>query len=333
MAPQQTTKKLVKHIDEGVAMEHSVLRSLDSMIRTTQDPGIVRALEQHKRTTRTHAERLEQRLNAYGSSPSRTRKVGGILGARLKGVADLVRLDKPGRNARDGFVMEQLEIASYELLERVARRAGDDETAEVARQNRAEDEAMAQRLAREWDTFAALSLEGGGANGGGSRGKGAAVRGGVARVASLGQNPIVLGVGSVAAGFLAGRRGQGGAGGGQQAPQQQKQESSQQQLELLTKKELQERAQGSGVEVRRSMTKQELIDAIRNESAGETPKASAFEVQNFLEGVRYPTSRDELVSEAQRKGGDARVRSTLNRLPKRTFNTPAEVSEAIGQLP
>jgi ferritin-like metal-binding protein YciE len=52
-----------------------------------------------------------------------------------------------------------MEIASYQLLERVATLAGDPETAAVARQNRAEEEAMARRIDQSWDKAAALSLE------------------------------------------------------------------------------------------------------------------------------------------------------------------------------
>jgi len=51
-----------------------------------------------------------------------------------------------------------MEIASYQLLERVAVRAGDEETAEVARQNRSEEEAMARKLDEHWDLFVEDSL-------------------------------------------------------------------------------------------------------------------------------------------------------------------------------
>jgi ferritin-like metal-binding protein YciE len=70
----------------------------------------------------------------------------------------MVRGEKAGRNARDGYATEHMEIAAYQLLERIADRAGDQETAEVARQNRSEEEAMARKLDEHWDLFADMSL-------------------------------------------------------------------------------------------------------------------------------------------------------------------------------
>jgi ferritin-like metal-binding protein YciE len=253
MASPQETRQLIKHIDEGVAMEQTVLRMLDSMIRTTQDREISRALEQHKQTTREHIQRLEQRLKMHGASPSRTRQAGGIVGARLKSVVDVARRDKAGRNARDGFVTEQLEIASYELLERIARKAGDEQTAQVARQNRTEDQAMAKRLADNWDKVAELSLQGNGGGDGGSSGLRQRVTGAASKAR---QNPFVLGAAAIGAGLLLGRRMKGGSGGAQQQEQREA-------LEPLTKQELQERARSAGLTVQRSMTKQDLIDALQ----------------------------------------------------------------------
>lgn len=152
-------EQLVKHIDEAYAMEQSVLRMLDRMIDQTEDPEMRGHLEQHKRETEQQAQRLKERLQAHGESPSIVKEAGGILGALMKGVVDLARSEKAGRNARDGYATEHMEIASYQLLERVATRAGDEKTAEVARQNRKEEEWMANRIKESWDKVVSLSLQ------------------------------------------------------------------------------------------------------------------------------------------------------------------------------
>ena len=151
-------EQLVKHIDEAIAMEENVKRMLDATILTTDDPSIVELLEQHKLDTQQQSQRLRRRLEAHGASPSLVREATAIFGAVAKLPLDFVRGEKAGRNARDTYAAEHLEIASYQLLERVAMRAGDEETAAVARQNRAEEEAMARALDEHWDTFAELSL-------------------------------------------------------------------------------------------------------------------------------------------------------------------------------
>jgi ferritin-like metal-binding protein YciE len=79
-------------------------------------------------------------------------------GAAMKGMLDMGRGDKAGKNARDGYATEHLEIAAYQLLERVAIRAGDEETAAVARENRSEEEAMARFIEDHWDQVAEQSL-------------------------------------------------------------------------------------------------------------------------------------------------------------------------------
>jgi len=158
MASEKLQEQLVKHIDEAYAMEQNVLRMLDSMIGTTEDAEIKDELRQHKLETERHAERMRQRLEAHGASPSIVREAGGIAGALMKSVLDKARGEKAGRNARDGYATEHLEIASYQLLERIAHRVGDEETAEAARENRKDEEAMANKLDARWEKFAELSM-------------------------------------------------------------------------------------------------------------------------------------------------------------------------------
>ena len=151
-------EQLIKHIDEAHAMEQNVLRMLDSMISTTDDPAILQELEHHKIETEGHAQRMKARLEAHGAAPSTVRQVGGILGALAKMPLDLVRGEKAGRNARDGYATEHMEIASYELLRRIAEKANDTETVTACDEIIGEERAMADTISSNWDTFAELSL-------------------------------------------------------------------------------------------------------------------------------------------------------------------------------
>jgi ferritin-like metal-binding protein YciE len=160
----QLNAQLVKHIDEAHAMEQNVLRMLDGMISTADDPEILDALEHHKLQTQQHADSMAQRLEAHGASPAATKQIGGVLGALARMPLDFVRGEKAGRNARDVYATEHLEIASYELLRRVAQKAGDDETARAAAEMIAEEAAMAKLIEAHWDTFAERSLQEEGVN-------------------------------------------------------------------------------------------------------------------------------------------------------------------------
>jgi ferritin-like metal-binding protein YciE len=150
---------LTKHLDEAYAMEQNVLRMLDGMIETTEDPGMLDALEHHKQETEEHARLVRGRLEAHGAEPSKVREAGGILGAMVKMPVDLIRGEKAGRNARDGYATEHMEIAGYELLKRYAKRAGDEETVEVCDRIIAQERAMAEKIAEAWDVAAEQSLK------------------------------------------------------------------------------------------------------------------------------------------------------------------------------
>jgi ferritin-like metal-binding protein YciE len=156
---EQLNEQLIKYIDEAHALEQNVLRMLDGMIATTDDPEILDALEHHKVQTQGHAERMAQRLEAHEATPSTVKQLGGVLGALAKMPLDFVRGDNAGRNARDAYSTEHLEIATYELLRRVAEKAGDPETAAAALEIIEEERAMANFIELHWDRFAELSLQ------------------------------------------------------------------------------------------------------------------------------------------------------------------------------
>ena len=152
--------KLIEYVQNVHAMEQNVLLMLDSVILTTGDAELAAMFEEHKAESRRHERRLNERLKALGglTLTSMGKDLGAIAAAQVKGIADLWRTDKAVRNARHAFVTAHMEIAAYEVLERLAERAGDVQTAEVARENRAEEEAMAERIASNWDNFLDTTL-------------------------------------------------------------------------------------------------------------------------------------------------------------------------------
>lgn len=163
MATTELRSEVVSYLSDAVAMEGNVEQMLQSMISTTDDEQIRRRLEDHLEETHTQKKRLEGRLEAYGESPSTLKEMTAKAAATMKGMMDMARSDKPARNARDGYTTEHLEIASYRLLEAVADIAGDPATAEVARTNRAEEEAMASFFSDHWEDVARRALKEAGA--------------------------------------------------------------------------------------------------------------------------------------------------------------------------
>ena len=158
MPETDVREKLTSYISDAIALEQNVEQMLSGMISTSEDPTMRERLEQHQEETRAQQERLRGRLESYGESSSAVKGMAAKAGAAMKGVLDMGRGDKAGKNARDGYATEHLEIAAYQLLERVAVIAGDESTAEVARQNRAEEEAMARFIEEHWDDVAHQSL-------------------------------------------------------------------------------------------------------------------------------------------------------------------------------
>jgi ferritin-like metal-binding protein YciE len=155
---EDLNSQMIEYIKDAHAMEASVSRLLDSMISATSDQEIRELLVQHKDETERHKQLLTERLRAHGVEPSTVKDVAAQAGAFVKGVADRARGDHPGKNARDAFTIEHLEIAAYELLERFAKRAGDEQTAHVARSNRKDEEAMAKKIDKNWDKFVELTI-------------------------------------------------------------------------------------------------------------------------------------------------------------------------------
>jgi ferritin-like metal-binding protein YciE len=153
----QSHQKVVQYLDEAHASELALVSVLRSQIAMSP-PGSYRdALETHLEETRTHARSLEERLGELGDARNPfeafmgfTETAIGQMLALGKAPIDLLRgsggEEKVLKNAKDACATEQLEIATYTALERLAVKVGDKQTAKLAASIRADEERMLKRV-------------------------------------------------------------------------------------------------------------------------------------------------------------------------------------------
>jgi ferritin-like metal-binding protein YciE len=115
------------------------------------------ALAHHLEETEGHLERIERRLDDRGASPSAIKDAMLKLGALNWGMFFAAQPDTPAKLAGFAYAVENLEVAAYELLKRVAQRAGDEETVALAEAILAEEEAAAKQVADHWSASIAAA--------------------------------------------------------------------------------------------------------------------------------------------------------------------------------
>jgi hypothetical protein len=61
-------------------------------------------------------------------------------------------------------------------------------------------------------------------------------------------------------------------------------------------------------------------------------KVNPIQLQKHLKGVDYPASKEQLVQHAQKQGADDNAISVLQQLPDEEYESPTDVSEAVGEI-
>jgi ferritin-like metal-binding protein YciE len=138
--------QLISYLTDAHSIEEQALAQLRSAPGIAGDAGLAAALARHCGETETHERLVRERLEALGESPSRLKDA--IMAAGGKGFLLFARSqpDTPGKLAAHAYSYEHLEIASYELLARVAKLAGDTDVVALADRIRADEQRMADLL-------------------------------------------------------------------------------------------------------------------------------------------------------------------------------------------
>jgi ferritin-like metal-binding protein YciE len=150
---------LVRYLSDAHAIEEQALAQMRTAPEIAGDPELAGLFSEHLAETEQHEIRVRERLAELDASPSRIKDALMAIGGKGFVLFARAQPDTPGKLATHAYSYEHLELASYAMLEHVATRAGDDETAALAREIAMEERRMGERLAASFDSSTASSLE------------------------------------------------------------------------------------------------------------------------------------------------------------------------------
>lgn len=167
MADQATTRDatLIRYLSDAHGKERELETALQAHLAMTTHEAYRERLREHLAETREQAQRLERRIEQLGGKVgasdvpgpevageavaamrSWARKGVSLAKGPLHALRGSGAAEKELKNAKTELTNESEEIGNYLAIEELAKRLGDDETAGMARDFRAQEERMAAFL-------------------------------------------------------------------------------------------------------------------------------------------------------------------------------------------
>ena len=151
VAQDDLEEQLVKYLADAHAIEAQAVQLLQAGPKIAGEPELAKVFSDHLEETRSQQAAVDARLEAHDAGPSALQNAAMRVGALNMGAFFGAQPDTPAKLAGFAFAFEHLEIAAYELLRRIAERAGDQETVAVADRILVEERRAADRVAGTWD--------------------------------------------------------------------------------------------------------------------------------------------------------------------------------------
>lgn len=150
---------LLNHLRDTQAIEFHAQRQLVRLAGRAEDMDLEAICGEHLEQAQEHEQRVKELVEGLGHQPSaledKTLRAGAI---GLRQLADIAP-DTPPRVAIQLFGLEHLEIAAFELLQRIAEREGDQQAATVAREILEQKRQGAQQVQQRFDRAGELLVE------------------------------------------------------------------------------------------------------------------------------------------------------------------------------
>lgn len=154
-------ERINRYIEDLVALESSGITGLKDMIEEATDPQDAALFQAHLAETESQKQRLEARLHELGGSENKLKDIMNKIGIAA---TDLLSAgkdaeDKATRNVIQAYTMENAEVAAYESLIAAANAVGDTQTAALAKEIQAQEEATAKKLFARIAPLAAVAIQ------------------------------------------------------------------------------------------------------------------------------------------------------------------------------
>jgi ferritin-like metal-binding protein YciE len=153
-------EELLKYLRDAHGMEKHSLMTLEAAIKVAGDPQLESLYHGHLKETEEHLRLIENRLDAHDGSRSAVKDFAGRLAAMGLGAGVIGSTDTPAKLVAVAYGFENFEIASYELLRRLAERAGDGGTVEIVDTILVNERQAVEKLAASFDLALERSLSG-----------------------------------------------------------------------------------------------------------------------------------------------------------------------------
>src|SRR5579884_4169259 len=150
---------LINHLRDTHALEQQSIRQLERSQEMSQAGDMRDLYGEHLEETREHERLISERIESKDLKPSAVKDLTMRAGAiGLRQLAEIPP-DTPVKLAMHFYALEHLEIATYEALVHIARREGDDETAQVAEQILEQERAAAEKIGETFERAVELMYE------------------------------------------------------------------------------------------------------------------------------------------------------------------------------
>jgi ferritin-like metal-binding protein YciE len=158
MSDRSPSEQLTKYLTDVHSIEVQALAQMKAAPDIAGDERLAAVFREHLTETEEHKRLVDEELERRGEDPSTLKDIAGRVGGWAMVAFARLNPDTPGKLTAHGYAYEHMELAAYELLERVARRAGEQRVVELAERIGSQEQAMADRLEQRFDVAVEASL-------------------------------------------------------------------------------------------------------------------------------------------------------------------------------